>query len=73
MKKNMEPELHSYTLSPEELDSMLLARFGDRLEPVNQEKLAQKNLKMQKARQLRQRFEKAPGQLSGGILTSSDA
>lgn len=73
MKKNMEPELHSYTLSPEELDSMLLARFGDKLEPVNQEKLAQKNFKMQKARQLRQRFEKTPGQLSGGILTSSDA
>jgi hypothetical protein len=57
MKKKTEPELHSYTLSPEELDN-LLSRYGDKLEPINQEKLAQKNFKMQKARQLRQRFEK---------------
>nr|WP_092074015.1 hypothetical protein [Dendrosporobacter quercicolus]NSL47807.1 hypothetical protein [Dendrosporobacter quercicolus DSM 1736]SDM75341.1 hypothetical protein SAMN04488502_10733 [Dendrosporobacter quercicolus] len=73
MKKNMEPELHSYTLSQEELDSMLFARYGDKLEPVNQEKLAQKNFKMQKARQLRQRFEKMPEQRSGGILTPADS
>ncbi|GBG55726.1 hypothetical protein SPFL3102_03049 [Sporomusaceae bacterium FL31] len=63
MKKKSEPELRSYTLPQEELDSLLLSRYGDKLEPINQEKLAQKNFKMQKARQLRQRFEKQPEQI----------
>ncbi|MEG6586901.1 hypothetical protein [Dendrosporobacter sp. 1207_IL3150] len=59
MKKKPESELRSYTLPQEELANML-ARYGDKLEPVNPEKLAQKNFKMQKARQLKQRFEKTP-------------
>lgn len=63
MKKKSEPELRSYTLPQEELDNLLLSRYGDKLEPINQEKLAQKNFKMQKARQLRQRFEKQPVQI----------
>lgn len=44
----------AYTLSPPEVEKLLAARYGDKLEPVDYVKLAQLNLKRQKLEQLQQ-------------------
>lgn len=42
-------EVHSYTLTPEEIEKMLSAKYGKKLDPVDTVKLAKQNTKKQKA------------------------
>ena len=44
----------AYTLPPSEVEKLLAAQYGDKLEPVDYVKLTQLNLKRQKLEQLQQ-------------------
>jgi hypothetical protein len=57
ISKNNEPKLNTYMVSKEELD-ILLAQYGSKLDPVDQNKLAQKKFQMQRAKHFEQRFLK---------------
>lgn len=44
----MSKEVKSYTLSPEEVEKILAAKYGDKLEPVDPVKLAKQHQRRSK-------------------------